>query len=82
MKATIRFIIELEMEVDIETTLKSGLYEFDDYEEEEHIKDELDRIQEEIIDNIDIPENEQCQYVKQSLNFTTLQIWQAQQQSE
>lgn len=80
MKATFRFIIELEMEVEIETTLESGYYEFD--EEEEHIKDELDRIQEEIIDNIDIPENEQCQYVKQSLNFTTLQIWQAQQQSE
>ena len=74
MKATIRFIIELEMEVEIETTLKSGLYEFDDYEEEEHIKDELERIQEEIIDKIDIPENEQCQYVKQSLNFTTLYV--------
>ena len=74
MKATVRFIIELEIEVDIETTLKSGYYEFDDYEEEEHIKDELDKIQEEIIDTIDIPENEQCQYVKQSLNFTTLQI--------
>lgn len=72
MKATIRFIIELEREVDIETTLKPGYYEFDDYEEEE--QDELDRIQEEIIDQIDIPENEQCQYVKQSLNFTTLYV--------
>lgn len=74
MKATVRYLIELEMEVEIETTLKSGYYEFDDYEEEEYIKDELDRIQEEIIDKIDIPENEQCQYVKQSLTFTTLQI--------
>ena len=74
MKATVRFFIELEMEVDIETTLKPGYYEFEDYEEEEYIKDELDRIQEEIIDKIDIPENEQCQYVKQSLNFTTLYV--------
>lgn len=74
MKTTIRFIIELEMEVEIETTLKSGYYEFDDYEEEEHIKDELDRIQEEIVDKIDIPENEQCSYVKQSLSLTTLYV--------
>jgi len=74
MKASVRFIIELEMEVDIETTLKSGYYEFDDYEEEENIKDELDRLQEIISEQIDIPENEQCQYVKQSLNFTTLKI--------
>lgn len=74
MKATVRFIIELEMEVDIETTLKSGYYEFDDYEKEEHIKDELDRLQEEVSEQIDIPENEQCQYVEQSLNFTTLYV--------
>lgn len=72
MKATIRFIVEYEIEVDIETTLESRYYEFD--EEEENIKDELDRIQEEISEQIDIPENEQCQYVEQSLNFTTLQI--------
>lgn len=74
MKATVRFIIGLEMEVDIETTLKSGYYEFDDYEKEEHIKDELYRLQEEVSEKIDIPENEKCQYVKKSLNFTTLYV--------
>ena len=74
MKASVRFIIELEMEVDIETTLKSGYYEFDDYEEEENIKDELDRLQEIISEQIDIPENETCEYVSQSLTFTTLKI--------
>jgi len=74
MKATVRFIIELEMEVDIQTTLKSGLYEFDDYEEEEHIKDELERIEDIVLEAINIPENEQCSYVKQSLSLTTLYI--------
>lgn len=74
MKATIRFIVEYETEVEIETTLEPGHYEFDDYEEEENIKDELDRLQEIISEQIDIPENEQCQYVEQSLNFTTLYV--------
>jgi hypothetical protein len=74
MKATLRFIIELETEVEIETTLKSGLYEFDDYEEEEHIKDELERIEDIVLETINIPENEQCSYVKQSLSLTTLYV--------
>ena len=74
MKASIRYIVEFEMEVDIKTTLKEGLYEFEDYEETQEIKDELENIENQIIDKIDIPENETTEYVKQSFTLTTLYV--------
>jgi len=74
MKASIRYIVEFEMEVDIEKSLKEGLYEFEDYEETQEIKDELENIENQIIDKIDIPENETTEYVKQSFTLTTLYV--------
>ena len=75
MKATVRFIVEYEMEVEIKTTLEPGHYEFEGFiVENDEVFDELKRLQEIISEQIDILENEQCQYVEQSLNFTTLYI--------
>lgn len=73
MKATVRFIVEYEMEVEIKTTLEPGHYEFEGFhDEDDEVFDELERIQDSI--EINIPENETCEYVSQSLTFTTLQI--------
>jgi len=73
MKATVRFIVEYEMEVEIKTTLEPGHYEFEGFNvEDDEVFDELKRLQDEI--DVFIPENETCEYVSQSLNFTTLEI--------
>lgn len=73
MKATVRFIVEYEVEVEIETTLEPGFYEFEGFhDEDDEIFNELERLQDEI--HVFIPENETSEYVPQSLTLTTLKL--------